>query len=63
MVNQNPGRKAAVLVDYTYAVVKGVLATLAFALGSYWAAKMGHDLWPVLGASLSYPSPSPFTRL
>ena len=34
---------------YTWALIKGVLATLAFAIGAHAAARQGAGLWSVLG--------------
>uniref|UniRef100_A0A7S0NGA2 Uncharacterized protein n=1 Tax=Hanusia phi TaxID=3032 RepID=A0A7S0NGA2_9CRYP len=48
MVQQNPQKKGTILVEYTNNVVKGVLATLAFALGCNMTARSGYDMWPVL---------------
>ena len=48
MVQQNPQKKATILIEYTNNVVKGVLATLAFALGCNATARSGYGMWPVL---------------
>jgi hypothetical protein len=37
-----------VLVEYTGAVIKGVTATLAFAVGAHVAARAGWTMWPVI---------------
>jgi hypothetical protein len=42
--------RAQVLLEYTSAVMKGVAATFAFALGSHVAARDSWGMWPVIGA-------------
>eukprot|EP00292_Cryptomonas_paramecium_P000702 CAMPEP_0113670088 /NCGR_PEP_ID=MMETSP0038_2-20120614/4941_1 /TAXON_ID=2898 /ORGANISM="Cryptomonas paramecium" /LENGTH=92 /DNA_ID=CAMNT_0000586063 /DNA_START=140 /DNA_END=415 /DNA_ORIENTATION=+ /assembly_acc=CAM_ASM_000170 len=48
VVQQNSFRKQAVLKEYTWNLIKGVSATLAFAIGSNVAARSGFGLWSVL---------------
>eukprot|EP00287_Rhodomonas_sp_CCMP768_P005636 CAMPEP_0196730258 /NCGR_PEP_ID=MMETSP1091-20130531/10348_1 /TAXON_ID=302021 /ORGANISM="Rhodomonas sp., Strain CCMP768" /LENGTH=134 /DNA_ID=CAMNT_0042073217 /DNA_START=769 /DNA_END=1170 /DNA_ORIENTATION=+ len=49
MVQQHPTKKDKILVEFCWAVVKGVLATLAFAIASFIAAREKAGMWTTLG--------------
>jgi hypothetical protein len=49
-VQQHPHNKNAALKDYTYNVVKGVSATLAFAIACHMAARADMGIWRALAS-------------